>query len=148
MQAVKGGEIPFCDRLQNRLEYLDIVGMGEEVAVQHHVNPDLRIFEQLGGKCLLNDIAGRQRIHDNAAVLQIVLECLPCQLEGDLKALDGAFFLQLGKGIDSLVAYLAQQDEGTVKVVEPLLPADIAIHTQAPSDWPQWLHRACGLLLR
>ena len=35
MQAVKGGEIPFCDRLQNRLEYLDVVGMGEEVAVQH-----------------------------------------------------------------------------------------------------------------
>lgn len=136
MQAVKGWKVLFRDRMQNRLEHLAIVGMGQEVTVQHHVDPHLRVVrigEQLGGKGFLDDISGGHRIHENAAFLQIIPECLPCQFKGDLKSLDGTFFLQLGKSIYPTVADLAQQDEGTVKVVETLLPADVALHNILPS---------------
>ena len=53
MQTLKGREVSFCDCLEDCLEHDVVVGVGKQVMMQHHVDPDLRVFKQFGGKRLL-----------------------------------------------------------------------------------------------
>ena len=113
---IEGREIALGDRLKYLFEDFDVVGVREEIAMQHHVDPNLRIVEKAGSEHLLDDVPGRHGLHHHAGLLQVILDGLPGQLKGDLESLDGAFFLQSRKGVNLALANFANRPNARSKL--------------------------------
>ena len=72
-----------------------IIGVGEEIAMIQHVDPDLPIREDFGGEGILQDLTRSDGGENDTAFLEVVLRSFPRQFEGIFKPLDDAFLLQL-----------------------------------------------------
>jgi len=74
-----------------------------------HGNPGGAILQHLGGKGVLDHLAGHHHIKHNAAGLHVILHGFPGQFEATLEALNHPFFFQLIESLRAMGHRFPQQ---------------------------------------
>ena len=128
MQVGHRRKIASSDGLDGLFKTGKVVGVRQEIAVIQHVDPDLTIVDHLGRERVFQDLTGRHRGEDDAAVFEIIFDGFPGQLERIFETLHDPFFLQRIQRCGSIFQGLAEENESAVKILESLFPAYIRIH--------------------